>query len=79
MLNEYKITNIIYQRSDMYEACDNMHISAIISVHVTAPTLISTPLTMLHYLIDFQIGMEYLHIGRVKLGFLLTCKIGTNP
>ena len=46
---------------------------------VTALTLISTPLTMLHYLIDFQIGMEYLHMGRVKFGFLLTCKIGTNP
>ena len=38
-----------------------------------------TALTMLHYLIDFQIGMEYPHMGRVKFGFLLTCKIGTNP
>ena len=46
---------------------------------VTALTLISTPLTMLHYLIDFQIGMEYRHMGKVKFGFLLTCKIGTNP
>ena len=46
---------------------------------VTALTLISTPLTMLHYLINFQIGMEYLHMGRVKFVFFLTCKIGTNP
>ena len=41
---------------------------------VTALTLISTPLTMLHYLIHFQIGMEYLHMGRVKFGFLLFAK-----
>ena len=34
---------------------------------------------MLHYQVDLQIGMEYLHPGRVKFGFLLTCKIGTNP
>ena len=45
----------------------------------TALTLLLTPLTMLHYLIDFQIVMEYLHMGRVKIGFLLTCKIGTKP
>ena len=32
MLNEYKNINIIFKRSDMYEACDSMHISAIISV-----------------------------------------------
>ena len=40
---------------------------------------LSTPLTMLHYQVDLRIGMEYLHLGRVKFGFLLTCKIGTNP
>ena len=40
---------------------------------------LSTPLTMLHYQVDLQIGMEYLHLGRGKFGFLLTCKIGTNP
>ena len=45
---------------------------------VTALALLSTPLTMLHYQIDFQIGMEYLHMGRVKFFFFLTCKIGTN-
>ena len=39
---------------------------------VTALTLMSTSLTMLPYLIDFQIGMECLHTGRVKSGFLLT-------
>ena len=37
---------------------------------VTALTLISTPLTMLHYLIHFQIGMEYLHIhGQGQIWF----------
>ena len=46
---------------------------------VTALTFISTPLTMMHHLIDFQIGMEYPHMGRVKLYFPLTCKIGINP
>ena len=46
---------------------------------VTALTLLSTPLTMLYYLVDFKIGMEYLHMGRVKLDFLFTCKMGTNP
>ena len=46
---------------------------------VTALTLISTPLTMMHHLIDFQIGMEYPHMGRVKFYFLLTSKIGINP
>ena len=36
---------------------------------VTALTLISTPLIMLHHL----------HMGRVKFGVFLTCKIGTKP
>ena len=34
-----------------------------------------TPLTMLHYQIDFLKGMEYL--ARLKFGFLLICKIST--
>ena len=38
---------------------------------------LSTPLAMLHYQVDLQIGMEYLHLGRVTFGFLPTCKIGT--
>ena len=42
---------------------------------LTCPPL-STPLTMLHLQIDFQIGMEYL--GRPKFDLLIIWKIRTN-
>ena len=64
-----------------------VHNDIIISMdkgEVTALTLLSLSVasdTVDHATlqIDFQIGMEYLHLDRGKFGFLVTCKIGTSP